>query len=717
MRGVWALFGAVLAQITIYRDSFGTPYIFGKTDAEVAYGLAWAHAEDDFARLQYAIALAKGKLGRLIGKEGAAMDYFAHFTGAFHLAKAQYDSLPSDIRRVIEAYVAGLNDYARQHPKEVLDKKLFPFTPQELIQGYITILSGMIGVGQALQATLAGHPSEYRFSVQAGSNAIALHRQHTEENETFLLINPHVPIEGALRWYEAYLHSEEGWEVLGGFFPGSIAPGLGTTPHHGWAVTFNWPDFVDIYQLKMHPQNPRLYSVDNAWETLRVEKVRLQVRLGKPRSRLVQGWPVQGLSKVRGPFLTVSKRLEWSLLGPIVRTPNGVYALRFPAEKLFRAPEQWYRLSKARTFSEFYQAMHLQGIPHFNFVYAAPDTIFYLFNATLPERPAGWNWQGVLPGDTRQTLWRRYLTIEELPQVLNPPCGYVFSVNNSPFLVTCPEASPKEADFPPGHGWEWNRHNNRELRLRELMEGKERFSWADFVRIKYDRQYPRQGAAAQIWQSFASLPDTSEPFLMEALRVVRQWDLSGEGESPQAALCALAVQWAMRQYKLPGYSWLETAQTQIPIEGRWKALAWASTQLKKHYGRLDPPWKAVQAIEVQGRRYPLGGLPEQLAPAYGTWDEKKGFLRVEAGDTYIQMVRFRPRLPDGTRPLPIVETILPLGVSGRPDSPHYADQVVLFHQGQRKAMTLHPAEIEKKKVHVYTLTPGSWSGWAYGEGK
>jgi acyl-homoserine-lactone acylase len=174
MRGVWALFGAVLAQITIYRDSFGTPYIFGRTDAEVAYGLAWAHAEDDFARLQYVIALAKGKLGRLIGKEGAAMDYFAHFTGAFHLAKAQYDSLPSDIRRVIEAYVAGLNDYARQHPKEVLDKKLFPFTPQELIQGYITILSGMIGVGQALQATLAGHPSEYRFSVRAGSNAIAI---------------------------------------------------------------------------------------------------------------------------------------------------------------------------------------------------------------------------------------------------------------------------------------------------------------------------------------------------------------------------------------------------------------------------------------------------------------------------------------------------------------------------------------------------------------
>ena len=709
MRGIGALVGLALAQVTICRDSFGTPYIFGRTDAEVAYGLAWAHAEDDFARLQYVIALAKGRLGRLIGKNGAAMDYFAHFTGAFHLAKAQYDSLAPDIRQIIDAYVIGLNDYARRHPGEILDKKLFPFTPQELIQGYIVVLSGMVGAGQALRTTLAGHASDYRFTVQAGSNAIAIHRHHTEENQTFLLVNPHVPLEGALRWYEAYLHSEEGWQVLGGFFPGSIAPGLGTTPHHGWAVTFNWPDFVDIYELEMHPKNPRLYRVDDAWETLRVEKVRLQVRLFAPRGKLVQGWPVQGISKARGPFLTLSKRLEWSLFGPVVRTKKGVYALRFPAEKLHRAPEEWYRLSKARSFSEFYQALKLQGIPHFNFVYADPDTIFYLFNATLPERSPEWNWQSILPGNTRKTLWHRYLKVEELPQVLNPPCGYVFSVNNSPFLVSCPEASPKEADFPPQHGWDWNRHNNRELRLREFMEGKERFSWADFVRIKYDRQYPSSGPAAKIWQDFASLPDTSDPLLAEALKVVRQWDLSAEGENRSTALCALAVQWAFRQYNLPGYSWLETAQATIPIEGRWKAIQWAATQLKKHYGRIDPPWQEVQAIEVQNRRYPIGGLPEQLAPAYGSWDPKKGFLRVEGGDTYIQMVRFLPSSESGAHPLPIIETILPLGVSGKPRSPHYADQVTLFHQGRRKPMTLNPTEIERKKAIAYTLTPRTLS--------
>jgi len=144
---------------------------------------------------------------------------------------------------------------------------------------------------------------------------------------------------------------------------------------------------------------------------------------------------------------------------------------------------------------------------------------------------------------------------------------------------------------------------------------------------------------------------------------------------------------------------------EIPIEGRWKALHWAATRLQKHYGRLDPRWDEVQAIEVQGRRYPLGGLPEQLAPAYGSWDEQSGFFRVEGGDTYIQMVRFLPRQAEGRQPFPLVETILPLGVSGRRGTPHYADQVALFHRGQRKRMTLDPAEIAGKSVRSYTLMP------------
>ncbi len=166
---------------------------------------------------------------------------------------------------------------------------------------------------------------------------------------------------GPFSWYRRTSIAMRRLAGAGGFFPGSIAPGLGTTPHHGWAVTFNWPDFVDIYELKMHPKNPRLYRVDDAWETLRVEKVRLQVRLFAPRGKVVQGWPVQGFSPARGPFLTVSKKLEWSLF----RTGRALKRVCMPCVSRLRSssgrPKKWYRLSKAQNFTEFYQALRLQG--------------------------------------------------------------------------------------------------------------------------------------------------------------------------------------------------------------------------------------------------------------------------------------------------------------------------------------------------------------------
>ena len=697
--------GMLAAQsVEIRRDSFGTPHIFGKTDADCAYGLAWAHAEDDFARLQYLLALSKGRLGRLIGKSGAAMDYFAHFTGAFALSRQQYDSLSPAARAVLEAYAAGINAFAQQHPQAVLDKGLFPVTGEDVMRGHMIVLAGMVGAGQALQQTMAGRAEQYEFRVLAGSNAIALSSRKTADSSTYLLINPHVPLEGVMRWYEAFLHSEEGWHVLGGFFPGMVAPGLGTNPHLGWAVTFNWPDFVDIYRLTPHPKKKYLYRLDGRWDTLRREKVRLAVRLMRNPQAYAQGWPVLNPPKPKGPVLHIRKTLEYSAFGPVVRTKKGLYALRFPIERMYRAPQEWYEMSKARSFGEFYQALRLQGIPLFNVVYAdCRDTIFYFFNALLPERSPAYQWQGVLPGDTSAVLWRRYLSPEELPQVLAPACGYVFSVNNSPCATSCPEASPRAEAFPPQHAWHWNRHNNRERRFYELIQQKERLSWSDFQALKYDRKYPYDGPIRGLWQAFASLPDTQQPSqIRQALEVVRRWDFSGLGESRSAALLTLAASYALRKAQMPGYNWLEGQQTQLPPSLLQEALAYASRQLQRFYQKIDPPLAAVQALEVKGKRYAFDGLPEQLAPSYAQWDEKKGFLRVVAGDTYIQFARF-----ERGQAYPYIESVLPYGVSSDPQSPHYDDQLQLYVERRCKPMTLDPDRIRREYPVTKLLT---WQG-------
>ena len=84
--------------IQIARDKWGVPHIFGKTDAEVAYGLAWAHSEDDFATIQTSYLAGKGMLGLLKGKQGAQIDYVVQLFRAKELVEAKKTSA-HNIRR------------------------------------------------------------------------------------------------------------------------------------------------------------------------------------------------------------------------------------------------------------------------------------------------------------------------------------------------------------------------------------------------------------------------------------------------------------------------------------------------------------------------------------------------------------------------------------------------------------------------------------------
>ena len=122
------------ASIDIVRDAFGVPHIFSKTDAGVSYGLAWAHAEDDFKTIQQSLLASKAMLGAYSGKSGAAIDYFVHFLKCRELVDNRYEKeISDDYKAVLQGYCSGLNAYAKAHPKEVLIKKLFPATPKDIL--------------------------------------------------------------------------------------------------------------------------------------------------------------------------------------------------------------------------------------------------------------------------------------------------------------------------------------------------------------------------------------------------------------------------------------------------------------------------------------------------------------------------------------------------------------------------------------------------------
>jgi len=99
--------------VHILRDTWGVPHIFGKSDPDAAFGLAYAHSEDDFLTIQQTLLAARGRFASVYGKEAAANDYMVLLLRIGEVVNAKYESdLAPDSRALFEAYAAGLNYYA-----------------------------------------------------------------------------------------------------------------------------------------------------------------------------------------------------------------------------------------------------------------------------------------------------------------------------------------------------------------------------------------------------------------------------------------------------------------------------------------------------------------------------------------------------------------------------------------------------------------------------
>ena len=377
--------------ITIVRDQWGVPHIYTKTDAEAAYGLAWAHAEDDFETIQLTLLAVKGKLSAVKGKAGAILDVLAFITEADRIVETAYDTAFSpQFKAVLNGYVQGINAFAEANPKERLDKKSFPVTEKDLVKGYVLAMALMTNVQFDIQRILGNTVKEGSGrGIVKGSNGIAISRQKTTDGKTYLAVNSHQPLEGPFSWYEVHIDSEEGWQFLGGTFPGGATPFHGTNEHLGWAHTLNRPDLHDVYKLTMHPKEKNMYRFDGQWLELEEVKLKLGVKI----------WWF-----LKFPYRQTFYRSKY---GITMKNKDGYYALRFPANLEIRAAEQWYWMTRAKNFTAFKKALSMQGSPGINTVYAdREDNIYYISNGLFADRHPDYEWRSVLPGDTSATLWQ-----------------------------------------------------------------------------------------------------------------------------------------------------------------------------------------------------------------------------------------------------------------------------------------------------------------------
>ena len=194
-------------QINIARDSFGVPHIFAPTDPEVAYGLAWAHAEDDFATMQTLILTGKGKLATYMGKKGAPVDFVFGLLNTKATVLAQMNQFDPKFIQLVKGYLMGLEAYAKAHPEKVLNKHVFPISIEDYLASTVFSVAIFCGVDKALPKILNGTIPKLAGFTGEGSNAFAVNAKKSASGETMLVINAHQPIEGPTAFYEAHLQS------------------------------------------------------------------------------------------------------------------------------------------------------------------------------------------------------------------------------------------------------------------------------------------------------------------------------------------------------------------------------------------------------------------------------------------------------------------------------------------------------------------------------
>jgi acyl-homoserine-lactone acylase len=664
----------------IVRDEFGVPHIFGKTDADVAYGLAYAHAEDDFETLEQVMAMTRGRAGAVMGSDGAKIDYVGHLLGARKTAAREVPNMPTDVRTVLDAYASGLNKYAARHPGEVRLAKLFPVNAEDVAMGFVLRSPFFYGLDSTI-GSLVDNKEPSRGTVPPmksamtpigrepemnGSNAFAVAPSKMADGKTWLISNSHQPYEGQVAWYEAVVHSGEGLDMAGALFPGTPFVLMGHNKNLGWTNTVNGPDLIDTYKLVLNADGTQ-YRYDGKWLPLENERVWLPVKFG---------WFT----------VPVPRTVYRSIHGPVIVNKNGAYAIRYAGIDSTKLVEQYYRIQKAQDWDQWTRAMSIGGIPSTNFIYAdKTGRIAMLYNALFPARKPGFDYTGVLPGDTSAAMWQGPLGFDRMPKIVNPASGWVVNANNTPFVAAGPGSELDPKAFSPLLGIE-GRMTNRIVRAIELLSAeKGPLTIERLLAIKNDTTYSRASFAGRWMEKLLAADLRDAPDLKAAQDLLRTWDWNSDGNNRADTIGEAMMHMANR-----------AAYNNQPLPDPRTELRTVVDSLTKTFGRIDPPLGDVQRLRRGTVDIAANGGTDTLRAAT-IWDpQPDGRMRVRHGDSFIMLINWDKagRVQS--------QSIQPYGAATtRPASRHYTDQMALFEARKYKPVHFDRADLLAHAKRAY----------------
>ncbi|MGJ3233040.1 MAG: penicillin acylase family protein [Oceanicaulis sp.] len=668
--------GDYSAEIT--RDEWGVPRVIGETDADAAFAIAWAHAEDDFATIQESLRAGLGAEMLAKDESEARTAYIVQLLRVRDDVAAGYADLSPGVRAVMDGYADGLNFYAAHHQSEA-EPDLFPVTGEDvaalsgffspLFYGLGDVLSSLAAPdveddpsrGQELQVMLQHGPA-----AELGSNAFAVAASKSEDGAVRAIINSHQPVDGALAWYEGHLLSGEGLNVAGGMFPGAPAVHLGVNPGLAQAATVNRPDLIDVYELVRDGDG---YVLDGETRAFDTRTASMTVRLF-------------------GPFAwRVTRPARWSAHGPVLETDAGAYALRYATMGDIRFIEQAYRMMRAETLDAFEAALRMGGMGNTNRIVATREgRIARYYLARMPDRPdiPGIDWRETLPGDRSDLIWEGFAPFDALPHMIDPEAGYVLDANHSPFKVTTTGDDPDADAYPERFGIETDM-TNRGRRAVALMAAEEAISRGELLAVKYDTAYDRESYVGRLQARLAGMD--WDAYLAPAAEAVARWDLDTELEDTEAALGVMTA--------LPLYERSRDLEA-LSDEDLRAALQSAAETLRAAHGRIDPPWSEVNFLHRGDVKIALAGGPDTLRAVNSIIDSETGTLRMVSGDGLHMLAEWAPGAE-----LPEVFAVHQYGASHDPDSPHYDDQMELFARQELRPVPMSEQAVRAAAVRIY----------------
>src|SRR5512138_1825488 len=147
--------------VTIIRDNWGIPHIYGKTDADAVFGLLYAQCEDDFKRVEMNYVEKLGRMAELKGESELYNDLLIRLVIDSADAVKDYNNSPQWLKKLCNAFADGINYYLYKNPtiKPALLNRFKPWYPMLWTDGSIGAISTADVAVNELKSFYSGEPS------------------------------------------------------------------------------------------------------------------------------------------------------------------------------------------------------------------------------------------------------------------------------------------------------------------------------------------------------------------------------------------------------------------------------------------------------------------------------------------------------------------------------------------------------------------------------